>query len=386
MNIWQFLFLLFIVITFIILLVIIFVETRDDTEASVPLSPPDFEVDTTWSTPVLSSNSRSNCNVYTFSTNMIGKDIVYFGPTLDADVLDALTPEPVSGCVYPYQITAAQYERTCQATQCFGFNGQVFQNGEKETIYLSCDQTECDGVTSLVQIGFNPCKDEADICFADVSGIGDPSANAFATTCNALQIANQLHQIMRVDNNGDVSPTGNIAKIVNISTGRCLYVNPTLNVMQYEDCDAPNNGLETIVLPNGGFGWTLLPSIKMDFSDSEIITPQTMHFGSFDGTLADSPRTVVDIENYYNTNATNSNFSIPKYDPSQPNNLTLINLSNPIDIQNIDTLNELNMQFLDFRTYNSIRSKLTYPDPDLFGCTESIASIPFFVPAGSSSN
>ena len=73
--------------------------------------------------------------------------------------------------------------------------------------------------------------------------------------------------------------------------------------------------------------------------------------------------------------------SVPALEPAIP----IDPYPNRIDINNIDNLNSLNIQFLDYRTYNILRTKLTYPNPELFGDCVPNNYVPFFIPQGNRS-
>ena len=325
--------------------------------------------------------------MYQFTAGTSGRKSFYTGPTLDTAVLNQLTPQPVPDCIFPNQIVAAQYTRTCESDKCFGFDGVLYMQGDTETIYLGCDQNNdpCDGTLSVIAIGFNACPNNLPMCLTSGDAINTSRDELNSSVCN-LAIDEQLHIIERKVINGSSSPTGNIAKIRNQKTGRCLAYDGFNQEYFYQDCDAPDNlSTGTKFLPNDGFEWTLLPSANIAYESEtpNVITVQTMAFTGFDSEIRNaSPLTVKSLENFYNTygslQTSSRIFEIP--------NFLVPGSAEPqfVDMKDFENINRRNIQFIDYRIFNSTINILTYPDNKIFEgsgdspCDISNRSLPFF--------
>nr|QBK93393.1 MAG: membrane protein [Pithovirus LCPAC404] len=146
----------------------------------------EVEVDTGWNT-----TNEEQCLKYTF--------IFPNQPTLDTFTLDEMSGEPVNTniaiCPAPDEIFAQRFTRTCTNAECIDDFGDVFTDGDTQTLYRQCilnSDPACNETLALISIGFNPENPDANVCVTQ----SDDGSPLFLSICDPSD-SNQLFNIER---------------------------------------------------------------------------------------------------------------------------------------------------------------------------------------------
>ncbi len=282
---------------------------------------------TSWGKPQdVPNGNRNQCAVYTFPATGPNQQGV---PTLNTNTLDSLIPAPIAAevCVDPDQIAAKQQVRTClgdgdTGNTCINSEGNVFQKGQNEVLYVPCEAPKCKDTLSLVALNFQNTTSN-NRCVTDLGG------EIIATGCD-LRDPSQYYRIERADpvtlqeNNN-----GTYAKVQNRETGMCLVpsnLNPVAGTsLTLGPC-----------VPNQGFVWFLAPPVTIDGE----ITPQQLVYTS---SVADPP-SPGEMEDYIETNNPLS------MEYTDPQNVTL----QPFAKESTGNQGYVS-QFLDYRIYQVLQ-------------------------------
>lgn len=206
---------------------------------------------------------RNTCGIYTFPATGPSTPGMY---TLNKEILDSLTPIQVGpetqDCVDVDQIAAKEQQRTCLGSDttniCIGYDGQIYQKGQIEILYVPCDVNRCKGTLGNIAIGFDFTGFPANntLCMSGQVDIVD------AGECT-LEDQNQIFRIERgMPKTLTPSDGGPFARFIDRKTGKC--VKP----------ESVSEGSELVLSdcsPNNGFVWFLAPSAEVDEGD---IAPQ----------------------------------------------------------------------------------------------------------------
>lgn len=318
---------------------------------------------TGWSIALPVDNSRGQCNLYTFPSEMDGNTAVYNSPTLDLDVLNAMTPATVQPkCVAPNQIVAQLKIRTCvdpDQGYCVSSDGTQYQPGEAEQLYVACKESinttsssqqglgPCIGVYGQVVLNFDRCETNPDynVCL---------ELNGTSVNVASCDIGNskQFFNIRRyTPNTLKFSTTGVFASIQDINTGNCVVANTPVGVGS------------TLILgpcaPNNGAVWWLIPAFKQDAKGPEPndVTAQQLVYTT---NIMNPPNNIDGIENFLTSNP-NKVFSMSSTD-GQTVTLQPYSTSMYTDTGS-------NSQIINYEIFNEMFPALTYPDPGwLPGC------------------
>ena len=317
---------------------------------------------TGWSFALPENNTRGQCNLYTFTSEMDGTTAVYNNPSLDFDVLNAITPSTTfPTCIAPNQIVAQLKIRTCvdpDQGYCVSENGTQYQIGEAEQIYTACKESvnttssqqgvrPCLGQYAQIVLNFNRCSTNPDnnVCL-QLNGI-----NLNVAPCD-IGNSKQFFNVKRYTANTlQTSSTGPFASIQDIVTGNCIVaVNPVSSgsSLTLGAC-APNNGAV----------WWLIPAFKQDAKGPQPgdVTAQQLVYTT---NIMNPPNSVDGIETFL-TNNPNKVFSMSS---SNGSTVTL----QPYDLD-LYTDTDSNSQIISYEIFNEMFPALTYSDPSyLPGC------------------
>ena len=235
---------------------------------------------TSWGTPTdVPNGSRNVCSLYTFNSPT--------EPTLDSSVLDGLSPSvnTEGACVDVDQIIAKQQIRQCLGNGdtgniCVNDNGDVFQQGQSEVLYVPCDVDRCKDTLGSIAFDSSPIPNSL-ICMESLLG------NIIGNNCTQ-SIESQLFRIERAEALSLAeSSSGVYARIQDRETGLCVVPN------------IPNPVAGTSLTigectPNSGYVWFLVP----EFSINGVDVPQQIVYTS---SIAEAP-TASEMSTYISNN------------------------------------------------------------------------------------
>lgn len=283
--------------------------------------------------------SRNTCLLYTFPSTMSGNQAIIGQPTLNKNVINNITPSPMSSCIDSDQIVAQQVQRSCENPDlgCIGYDGANYLQGQIEILYQACKQpASCSDTLALVGLQFNSNNLSSLIC---IQGNGN-SQQGLVSSCDVGN-PNQLWRIDRADpttlkNNVN----GPFARIVSRTTNLCLG---PLGGTAYSGAPI---GLSNCGI-NSGYVWWVFPPFV---SDNGALPQQLVYTTSVDP----PPKSNKALNTYLQNNTLFSLFM------DSNNRLVLL----PMIISNIGdpNANNRNTQILDLTLYNLLLKYDTY-DP-----------------------
>lgn len=342
--VWAMILMAAIIIIFVILGIIFAGQNNQANKPADPSQQTSLYVNLdTWSIPVPSGGTGRNvCSLYTFPGQMQGSFAVPGEPTLNFDVLNSLTPNPVlPSCVDVDQIAAQQVTHTCNFTVlgvtgasavswCYETDGTLASPGTTETFYQNCGNDgsssnipACAGELALVSLNYTQttpgmtCPQgvfpQTSFC---IQGTGGTS---LALAQCDISNENQLFRVVR-SNPGNPDPnlqsnSGILAQLFDRNNNLCIVPGVTGST---GNAVAGTPAILGTCSPNIGTVWALIPSFSN--IDGQPVSG-TGHTGCTavgqTGCIAQSPpqmayiggitqvpqlRTVTDVINFINNN------------------------------------------------------------------------------------
>jgi len=242
-------------------------------QAPPPNKPPDpnsftskYDSFVIWGEEIPVDGNRGYCNKYDFPATL--SPVIYPCPpsignahpgiagqiSLDANVLDKLTPITQGACEDIDQIVAKKVTRTCtgldtnSTATCSGVDGKQYRVGETETLYTTenCGVTSCASELVFWGVGYSVIPD-VPIC----NGIKCLKSNSDKTVTGVVcDMADplELYRLNRYTILGKKATNGILAKIEDREKGLCLTVNSNNTGLKLDTCGEPV--------------WALFPALK----------------------------------------------------------------------------------------------------------------------------